>query len=159
MDTKTLTKLAETFTEVVDFINKTGPLEQAIAETNARLSAAKAEEQSLAASVANLNADISKLTSKKAEHLTRIDTMLTDATSQAAYIVEEAKIYNKTAKKKADANAESIIVDANARAAEVDKQTDIARQDLADTLAAIENASKERTTLQKAIDNLRAKFS
>ncbi len=159
MDTKTLTKLAETFTEVVDFINKTGPLEQATSEANARLDAARKEEASLAATTSSLTTDIKALTSKKAEHVLKAQAVVDDANAQAASLVEEAKATARVTKKKADANAESIIADANARAAEIDAATAAAKQVLADTLAAIENASKERTTLQKAIDNLRAKFS
>lgn len=145
--------------DIADAMEGISSLEQAAKEANARLVSVREEEASIAGSVASLSADIKALTSKKADHLTRIDIMLADANAQSAQTIEDAKTYAKALSQKAGAKAESIIADANVRASEIDAATTAAKQVLADTLAAIENASKEKGTLQKAIDNLRAKFA
>src|SRR5574343_159208 len=83
-------KVFQAIIDIADALEGVNSIEQAISEANTRLAAAKGEEASLTKSLASLNADISKLTGKKAEHLVRIDAMLADANAQAASIVEDA---------------------------------------------------------------------
>lgn len=158
LDVNPLKRLVELLSNTVDFVEQTGPLETAIAETKTRLQTARDEESALTATVSTLKEEISKLTSKKADHLARIDAMLADAQAQADQMKADAKKKYTLKMDDATSAANQIIAAAEARAAEVDGATTSAKQNLADTLAAIENAAKERTTLQKAIDGLKAKF-
>lgn len=159
LDINPLKRLVEVLSNAVDFVEQTGPMEQALVETSKRLDALRAEESATRTSVETLTAEIKALTGKKADHVSRIEILVSNAQAQADNILAEARNTAKETKKKADAAAEKIIADANARAAEVDAQTTKAQDELAAITDAIANAAKERTTLQKAIDSLKAKFT
>lgn len=155
-------KQSRVFQAIIDVgaaLDDIGSLDGATSEAQQRLAQAKAEEAAVASAVDGLKNDIKALTSKKADHLVRIEAMLADADEQCKAALAKANVQSKAVLAKADTQAALIIADAESVAATICVKTADMQAQLDGILAAVEAATKERTALQRAIDAIKNKFS
>ena len=152
-------KVFQAIIDAADAFEKISSIENAADEAQARLDAVRVDERAATLSVDSLKDEIKSYTSKKAEHLVRIDAMLEDANKQAGGIIADAKATASGVVDAAKAQASDIVAAANSEAGLSWALVDDAKAELARITAAIADAKKEHASAQKAIDALKAKFS
>lgn len=145
--------------DVADALEEIGSLDNAIKERKATIASMDAELATLASASAKEKEEIKALTGKKAEHLTRIDSMLATAEAKAAEIIAAAQKQGADIVATADKSADNIVADAEGRAKLFDERVAAAQAQLAALDAEIAEKSTERTKLQKAIDAIKSKFA
>lgn len=152
-------KVFQAIIDAADVIDQLSSLDNAVLESKKRLEVSKAEEASVLAGIEGLKAEIKALTGKKSDASVRAEKMLADAEAQAKELVVLANADKDGILKNAHTMAMGIVAEAEQKAAKINGDIEIAKTQLDAINAEIAEKSKERTSLQKAIDGIKAKFA
>lgn len=152
-------RVFEAVIDLADELEQLGSLKNAADEASARLGGLRDEESKLAEVISGLKSEIEKLGGKKSDAAVKAKKLVEDAAVEADGIRAAAKGDAKYAIDNAKATADKIIADANKIADDIAAKIEIARAELAQINAEILAKKQESTSLQKAIEAIKKKFS
>jgi chromosome segregation ATPase len=156
---KKQSKVFQAIVDVADILEQIDSIDSAVGESELRLEAAKKEEAALNMQLETLKSNIEAMTSSKAEHLARINALVADCALKCDDKLKEAGIAAQSIKNEATGSAKRIVDDAEAVAARISNETDVAREKLNSILQQSSEAAAELDKLNKAIEALKSKFA